>query len=82
MSIEPVGAVPVVAPVPAPVLPTHVHDVGGSDVTVTDVDRIVTLWGGISEAVVALGLGDRIVGRDASTTLAELDEVPFVTRSH
>lgn len=67
---------------PSPSLPSIVDSADGSKVTVEDASRIVSLSGSISEIVWALGLGDRVVGRDVSTTFAEAAEVPVVTRAH
>jgi iron complex transport system substrate-binding protein len=66
---------------PEPVLPATVTGHDGQRVTVTDADRIlpVNLYGSIAEIVFSLGLGDRVVGRDASTTFAAAAEIPLVT---
>lgn len=45
-------------------------------------DRIVSLSGGITETVVALGLRDNLVGRDVSSDLPEVADVPVVTQGH
>lgn len=70
------------APDDSPVLPVEVDGADGRTVTVTDVDRIITLHGNIAEVVFALGLGDRVVGRDISTTFSEAEHLPLVTRAH
>ena len=44
--------------------------------------RIVSLATGVAETLVALGLGDRIVGRDETSTATELSEVPVLTKAH
>ncbi|MFN8532626.1 MAG: ABC transporter substrate-binding protein [Dehalococcoidia bacterium] len=51
-----------------PVLPAMVQDLDGRTVTITNVDRIVSLNGDVTEIIFALGLGDRIVGVDTSAT--------------
>ncbi|GAA3992615.1 hemin ABC transporter substrate-binding protein [Thermobifida alba] len=51
-------------------------------VEVTDVSRILPLNGGIAEIVYTLGLGDNVVGRDATATFAEAAELPVVTQGH
>lgn len=65
-----------------PELPATVTSADGRRVTVSAADRVVVLNGGIAEVVVALGLGDRIVGRDVSSTVAEIEDRPVVTRAH
>ena len=77
-SIEPVtGAA-------APVLPTTVtsHDLDGdTEVTVTSADAIIGLdiSGSIGATLFGLGLGDRVVGRDVSTTFPEAKDLPVIT---
>jgi iron complex transport system substrate-binding protein len=75
-------AVPVVSPAPRPALPATVTGADGRTVTVTDASRIVALQGPIAETVVALGLADALVGRDQSTTLDELADLPVVSNGH
>lgn len=45
-------------------------------------ERIITMSAGITESVFALGLGDRVVGRDLSSTLAAAADLPIVTSGH
>lgn len=76
--VEPVG------PAPTPDLPTTVvsRDRGGDrEVTVTDADRVLALdiSGTIAATVWGLGLGDRLVGRDVSTTFPGAEDLPVVT---
>lgn len=66
----------------APQLPVTVTSTDGRQVTVTDVSRILPLRGNISEIVFALGLGDRVVGRDISATAPDVQDLPLVTRAH
>jgi iron complex transport system substrate-binding protein len=54
----------------------------GRSVTIESVDRVLPLTGSISETVFALGLGDRVVGRDISATFEEVADLPLVTRAH
>ena len=58
-----------------------VVDDEGAEVTVTDASRILALdvSGTLAATVFALGLGDRVVGRDSSTGFAEAAELPVVT---
>lgn len=44
--------------------------------------RIVSLEGHLTEVVVALGLGDQLVGRDESSTDPAVADRPVVTRGH
>lgn len=44
--------------------------------------RIVTMTAGLTETVFALGLGDRVVGRDISSTLEAASDLPIVTSGH
>ena len=73
--------VPVIAD-PTPELPVTVESADDRTVTVTDVSRVVSLNGSLSEVLFALGLGDRLVGRDVTTTFDEAKRVPVVTRAH
>lgn len=70
------------APSDEPVLPVEITGADGRTVTVTDTERIIGLNGNITEVVFALGLGDRVVGRDISATFDEAEELPLVTRAH
>lgn len=74
-------AVPAEAPA-ASALPVTVTSADGREVTVTDTSRILPLTGSIAEVVFALGLGDRVVGRDISATFEEAADLPLVTRAH
>ncbi len=73
-------------PAPTPELPVTVtsRDLGGdTEVTVDNADRIVAMdiAGSIAATVFGLGLGDRVVGRDISTTFPEAADLPVVTSS-
>jgi iron complex transport system substrate-binding protein len=65
-----------------PRLPATVTSFDGREVTVNSVERIVPLWGNISEVVFGLGLGDNVVGRDVTATFPEASDLPLVTRAH
>ncbi|MEV0325515.1 ABC transporter substrate-binding protein [Micromonospora echinospora] len=73
--VDPVG------PDPGSVLPVTVDSADGTRVTVADANRIlpVNLYGSIAEIVFSLGLGDRVVGRDTSTTFPAAVHLPVVT---
>jgi len=68
---------------PQPVLPVTVTDNQGTEVTVSDVSRILALdmAGTLAATVFSLGLGDNVVGRDTSTGFAEAADLPEVTHS-
>lgn len=67
---------------PTASLPVTVASADGRTVTVHDTSRLVVLRGSIAEVVFALGLGDRVVGRDVSATFDEAADLPVVTRAH
>lgn len=70
-----------VAENPSPALPAHVTDNQGTEVEITDISRILPLdiYGTISRIVFELGLGDRVVGRDISSSFDEISDRPLVT---
>ncbi|WP_072802247.1 heme/hemin ABC transporter substrate-binding protein [Rhodococcoides yunnanense] len=72
---EPIAAAPVSA------LPVTAKSFDGVDVTVTDTSRIVAAdqYGTLATTVYALGLGDRLVGRDTSAEFPAVAEVADVT---
>ena len=67
----------------APDLPVTVADSEDREVTITSADRIlpIDISGTIASTVFALGLGDQVVGRDASTQFAGTEDLPVVTQS-
>ena len=77
------GWVEPIADDPTPALPTTVTDFTGEQVTVDDASRILALdtYGTLATTVYALGLGDRLVGRDVSTGVPELADLPVVTHN-
>lgn len=76
-SVEPI------ADAPEPDLPVTYTDITGEPVTVTDASRVLALdsYGTLATTVYALGLGDRLVGRDVSTGMPELQDLPLVTHN-
>lgn len=66
-----------------PQVPVTVTDFDGNEVTVTDTSRIIALdrYGTLGQTVIALGLGDSIVGRDVPTDDPSVLDVPVVTDS-
>ncbi len=75
-------AIPVFGADAHQVLPATVTDVSGEQITVTDTSRIVSLNGGISETLVAMGMVGSIVGRDVSSDFPEVATVEVVTNGH
>ncbi|WP_083449395.1 heme/hemin ABC transporter substrate-binding protein [Actinoplanes rectilineatus] len=69
------------SPAPAPRLPVTVDSADKRKVTVTSAERIlaVNLYGSLAEIVFSLGLGDRVIGRDTSTTFPAAAKLPLVT---
>ena len=66
-----------------PALPATVVDNQGTEVTVTDADRILALdiSGSLAATVAGLGLVDHLVGRDTSTNFAGAADLPLVTQN-
>ncbi|PHX76000.1 MAG: ABC transporter substrate-binding protein [Actinobacteria bacterium] len=58
------------------------EDLSGAQLSNLDSTRIVTLANGAAESLVAMGLGDRLVGRDIASTLPEIANVPVVAMGH
>lgn len=77
------ATIPTPAAVPEPTLPVTLTDMQGTEVTVTDTSRILALdvYGTTTRIVYELGLGDNLVGRDASSTFPEVADLPLVTQS-
>ena len=70
----------------APSFPVTVtsHDLDGDkELTVTSADAVIGLdiSGSIGATIFGLGLGDRVVGRDVSTTFPEAIDLPVITSS-
>ena len=63
-------------------LPTTVQSADDVAITISDTSRIVVLNEAIAEIVVSLGFIDKIIGRDATTTLDALAKVPEVSSGH
>jgi iron complex transport system substrate-binding protein len=64
-------ATPEASPAATPALPVVFTDDSGTEVTITDVSRIIPLNGDLAEIVWALGLGDNVVAVDLSATYPE-----------
>jgi iron complex transport system substrate-binding protein len=64
-----------------PALPVTVNSCDGETVVIDDASRIlaVDLYGTLAEIVFSLGLGDHVVGRDASTGFPQAADLPLVT---
>ena len=63
-------------------LPATVVSADDVEVTITDSSRIIVLNEAIAEIVISLGFADKIIGRDATTTLAALTAIPKVSNGH
>jgi iron complex transport system substrate-binding protein len=76
-------AVAAIADTTPPALPVTVTDAEGRSVEVADVGRIlpIDISGTIAATVFGLGLGDHVVGRDASTDFGGTEDLPIVTKS-
>lgn len=60
------------------------HDLTGDrEVTVTSTERLlgIDISGSIAATIIGLGFGDRLVGRDVSTTYEPYDQLPLATSS-
>lgn len=68
---------------PHPQLPVTLTDSQGTEVTVTDVSRIlaIDLYGSCSRIVYDLGLGDSVIGRDISSGFDQIKDKPLVTQN-
>lgn len=68
---------------PTPELPVTVTDTQGTEVTITDVSRVLALdvYGTLSRTVFELGLGEQLVGRDVSTQFPDAEGLPLVTQN-
>ena len=76
--------IPITDSEPTPNLPVTLtsDDVAGPrQVTVTSAERIIAvdMSGSLAQTVWGLGLGDRLVGRDISTTFPGTEDLPVVT---
>lgn len=81
-AVDPSELQPIADP-SVPALPVTVTDRSGVEVTVTDTSRVLALdrSGTLGATVYALGQGDRLVGRDISTGIPALANLPVVTSS-
>ena len=77
------STVPAPETAPEPSLPVTLTDMQGTEVTVTDASRILALdvYGTTTRIIYELGLGDNLVGRDASASFPEVADLPLVTQS-
>lgn len=66
----------------APSLPINLNSITGESVTVTSIDRVVSLAPGSAEIVWALGLGDAIAGKDLVSVYPGSDLTPIVNPGH
>ncbi|WKN47686.1 hemin ABC transporter substrate-binding protein [Nocardioides sp. Arc9.136] len=75
-------AIDPVAEAPEQHLPVTLTDAQGTEVRVEDASRVLALdvHGTLARTVAELGLADVLVGRDVSTQVAGLDDLPLVTQ--
>jgi len=66
----------------APALPINLTSITGESVTVTSIDRVVSLAPGSAEIVWALGLGDAIAGKDLVSVYPGSEQTPTVNPGH
>jgi iron complex transport system substrate-binding protein len=69
-------------PTPIPALPVNVMSATGESVSITSVDRVVSLAPAAAEIVWALGLGELISGKDLVSSYPGSDEQPIVNPGH
>lgn len=67
---------------PDPILPITVNSISGESVSVTTLDRVISLAPGAAEIVWALGLGDVIAGKDLVSSYPGSDMAPTVNSGH
>ena len=65
-----------------PSLPINLNSITGESVTVTSIDRVVSLAPGSAEIVWALGLGDVIAGKDLVSVYPGSDQITTVNPGH
>lgn len=63
-------------------LPATVTDATGATVVIKDLSRIVSLSGGVTELLFALGLQDNVVGRDVTSDIPGTEDIPLVSQGH
>lgn len=65
----------------APSLPARVTDANGDVITVERAKRVIALdlYGTLTDTIIGLGLGDRLVGRAVSDTQEVLEDLPVVS---
>jgi iron complex transport system substrate-binding protein len=69
-------------PRPVPDLPVTVTSVLGESISITSVDRVISLAPGAAEIVWALGLGEVIAGKDLVSSYPGSDLAPTVNPGH
>lgn len=65
-----------------PALPVTVMSASGESITISSVDRVISLAPGSAEIVWALGLGDLIAGKDLVSSYPGSEETPIVNPGH
>ena len=65
-----------------PSLPLTLNSVTGESVTVTSIERVVTIAPGSAEIAWALGLGSKVAGKDLVSVYPGSDQIPTVNPGH
>lgn len=65
-----------------PALPVTVMSASGESITISSVDRVISLAPGSAEIVWALGLGELIAGKDLVSSYPGSEETPIVNPGH
>lgn len=76
------GPIPVIDVDHEATLPVTLTDATGAQVTVSDLSRIVSLSGGVTELLFALGLHDKVIGRDVTSDMPGAEQIPLVSQGH
>jgi iron complex transport system substrate-binding protein len=73
---------PKALPRPVPDLPVTVTSTSGESISVTSVDRVISLAPGVAEIVWSLGLGELLAGKDLVSSYPGSDMTPTVNPGH
>ena len=73
---------PKALPRPVPDLPVTVTSTSGESISVTSVNRVISLAPGVAEIVWSLGLGELLAGKDLVSSYPGSDTTPTVNPGH